>query len=155
MAAFAGSTTVSTAILVATSGIEGCKILTNRIGSLIRLRPCKRLIAGDPLLLVHIRLDQARVDRERLAPHQPSRDTHRHHTFEHPTQGIALAEAFASRTAKYRVIGNLVFNTELTEPAIGKVDLNLSANPSLGSDTKRKHRQADPHDGAAVGGSRQ
>jgi len=35
------------------------------------------------------------------------------------------------------VIGNLVFDTELAELAIGKVHLNLSANPSLRAD--RKH----------------
>jgi hypothetical protein len=44
----------------------------------------QRLIAGDPLLPVHIRLDQARIDRERFAPNQPGRDAHRHHTLEYP-----------------------------------------------------------------------
>ena len=39
------------------------------------------------------------------------------------------------RTAEYRVIGNLVFDTELAEPAIGKVYLNLGANPSLIANT--------------------
>jgi hypothetical protein len=34
------------------------------------------------------------------------------------------------------VIGNIVFDTELAEPAIGKVYLNLSTNPSLGADRK-------------------
>src|SRR6185312_9097578 len=47
-------------------------------------------------------------------------------------------------TAKYRVIGNLVFDTELAEPAIGKVNLNLSANPSLGADRKHIADQQHP-----------
>jgi hypothetical protein len=72
MAAFARPAIVSTTILIAAGGIEGCKVLANRMGCLLCLRPCKRLIAGDPLLPVHIRLDQARIDRERFAPTSPA-----------------------------------------------------------------------------------
>jgi hypothetical protein len=38
------------------------------------------------------------------------------------------------RTAEYRVIGALVFDTELAEQAICKVYLNLGVNPPLGAD---------------------
>jgi hypothetical protein len=40
-------------------------------------------------------------------------------------------------TAEHGVVGYLVFDTELAEPAIGKVDPNLGANPPL--ETDRKH----------------
>ena len=121
MAAFARTATVSTTIPIAAGGIERYEILANRMGCLLCLWPRKRLITGDPLCLVHIHLDQARIDRERFASNQPARNAHRHHALEYPAYGIALSEAFVPRTAEYRVIGNLVFDTELAEPAIGKV----------------------------------
>ena len=85
MAAFARTATVSTTILIAAGGIEGHEILANRMGCLLCLWPCKRLVAGDPLCLVHIRLDQARIDRERFTSNQPGHDAHRHHALEYPT----------------------------------------------------------------------
>src|ERR1700716_4276954 len=136
MTTFARTAPISTTILVAMGSIESREVLTNRMGCLLRLRPCKRPVAGDPLLLVHIRLDQARIDRECFASNQPGRNALRYHTLEYPAQGIALPETFASCTAEYRVIGNLVFNTELAKPAIGKVHLNLSANPLFRTDCK-------------------
>jgi len=50
MAAFARTATVSTTILIAAGGIEGHEILANRMGCLLCLWPCKRLVAGDPTL---------------------------------------------------------------------------------------------------------
>jgi hypothetical protein len=84
MTAFARSATISTKILVAARGIEGRKLLANRLGCHLCPRPCKRLIARNPFLPIHVRLDQARIDRERLASNQPGRNAHRHHTLEHP-----------------------------------------------------------------------
>src|SRR3954466_4550188 len=70
LAAFA-RTVVATTILLTASGIESYEILANRMGCFFRLRPRKWLVAGDPLRLVYIRLDQARIDRERFASNQP------------------------------------------------------------------------------------
>jgi len=97
------------------------------MGCLLCLRPCNRLVAGHPLLLVYIRLDQARVDRERFAPNQPGRNAHCHDTLEDPTHSVALPEAFVPRTAEDRVIGDPVLNAELAEPPVGQVDLDFSA----------------------------
>jgi hypothetical protein len=52
-------------------------------------------------------------------------------------------EAFVPRTAEHRMIGDLVFDTELAEPAIGQVDLDFSAQPALG--TERKHIADEEH----------
>jgi hypothetical protein len=101
------------------------------------------LVARSPLLLVHIRFDQARIHRKRIASDQPSCDAHRHHVLENPAQGITLTEAFMPRTAKYRMVGDTVFDTELAEPAICKVHLNLGADPPLRAD--RKHVPNDQH----------
>ena len=85
------------------------------MGCLLCLRPSNRLVTGCPLLLVHVRLNQARIDRKRFAANQPSRDAHRHHTLEHSAQGIALTEALVPRTAEDRMIGNLVLDAELAK----------------------------------------
>ena len=50
-------TVVATTILLAASGIESYEILANRMGRFLRLRPRKRLVAGDPLRLVYIRCE--------------------------------------------------------------------------------------------------
>ena len=66
-------------------------------------------------MLVDVRLDETRVDRERLAANQARHDADRHHPLEHAAQGIALAEALVPRTGERRMIGNPVLNPE---PAI-------------------------------------
>jgi hypothetical protein len=48
----------------------------------------------NPLLLVHIRFDQARIDRKPIASNQPSCDAHRNNTLKHTAQGIALEGRF-------------------------------------------------------------
>jgi len=60
-----------------------------------------RPVAGGPLHLVYIRLDQARIDRERFASDKPRRNAQRHHTFEYPAQGIARSETFAPRSTEH------------------------------------------------------
>src|SRR6202007_3459180 len=57
---------------VTAGGIKSRQILSNRTGRLLRLRPGDRLIARHPLLLIHVRLDQARIDRECFAADPPS-----------------------------------------------------------------------------------
>jgi hypothetical protein len=64
-------------------------------------------------------------------------------SLEDPAQDIALSEAFLPRPAEHGVVGYLVFDPELAEPAIGKVDLNLGANPPLRTD--RKHVANSQH----------
>ena len=84
-------------------------------------------VSTHPLLLIHIRFDQARIDRERFAPNQPGRNAHCHYTLEDPTQSFALPEAFMPRTGEDRMIGDPVLNAQLTEPPVGQVDLDFSA----------------------------
>src|SRR6266536_6272105 len=105
---------VSTIILLITAGgVEGCEVLPNRMRCFLGLRPGNRPITGDPLLLVHIRLDQARIDRKPFAANQPDRDAPRHHALEYPAQGIALTETLVPRTAEHGMVRDLVFDTEL------------------------------------------
>lgn len=81
------------ALILAACSIEGRQILANGAGCLLRRRPVGRLIAGDPFVLVDVRLDQARVDRECLAADEARHDADRHHPLEHAAQDIALSEA--------------------------------------------------------------
>src|SRR5215218_10348134 len=96
------------------------------MGCLLDLRPGNRLVAGNPLLLIYVCLDQARIDRKCLATNEPGRNAHRHHALEHPAQGIAVTETLMPRAAEHRMIGDFVLETELTKPAIGQIDLHLS-----------------------------
>lgn len=130
MASFTGAVVVSSAILII-AGIEDGEILADRMGRFFCLRPGNRLITRHSLLLVDVRLDQARIDGKRLAADQSGRNAHTHYTLEDPPQGVTLAEAFLSRTAEHGMVRYLVFDPELAEPAIGQVHLYLGANPSL------------------------
>jgi hypothetical protein len=138
-------TAIATAIalIFTAGGIESSEIFPNRMRCFLTLRPGNRLVAGEPLLLVHICCDQARIDRERFAANKPSRDARRHHALEHPAQDIALTKARMPRTAEHRMIGNPVLDTELAKPSVGQIDLHLSANPSFRAD--RKHVADDQH----------
>src|SRR5262249_33702749 len=73
-AATARTAVVSAATLLITLGsIQSQQVLSNRTGCLLGFRPNSRLIARHPLLLVHVRLDQARIDRKTLTANQPGR----------------------------------------------------------------------------------
>ena len=65
---------------------------------------------------------------ENITPNQPNRSAHRLTTASKTRREIALSRrAFLPRTAEHRVIGYLVFDTELAEPTIGEVDDWMSA----------------------------
>jgi len=119
------------ALIFAAGSIESSEVFPNRMRCFLTLRPGNRLVAAEPLLLVHICLDQARINRERFATNKPSRNACRHHTLEHPAQGVALTKAIMPRTAEHRMIGYPVLDTELAKPPVGQIDLHLSANPWL------------------------
>src|SRR3984893_225143 len=121
----------TTTLLIPASGIEGRKVLANCMGGFFRLRPDDWLIARHSSPPARVCLDQACINRECFAVNEPRRDAHRHHPLEHPPQGIALTKALEPCTAEHRMIGDLVLDAELAKPPVGKIDLHLSANPSL------------------------
>jgi hypothetical protein len=61
-------------LVIMAGGIEDSKVLSNRTGCFLRLRPGDRLVARRSLLLVYIHLDRAGIDRECFTANQPSRD---------------------------------------------------------------------------------
>ena len=60
-----------------------------------------RIPAGHPLLLVHVRPDQAGIDRKSFAANQSSRDALRHHALKYTAQCIAFAKALVPGTVKH------------------------------------------------------
>jgi len=128
----ARAATMSTiALPITVAGIEGRKVFSNGTGCLLSLRPGNRLVARSPLGLVHIRLDQARIDRKRLAANKPGSNAYRHHALEYSPQSVTLTKALVTRAAEYRMIGNLVLDAELAKPPVRQIDLNLRAEPPL------------------------
>ena len=96
-------------------------------------------------MLVDVRLDQTRVDRERLAANQARHDADRHHPLEHAAQGIALAEALVPRTGERRMIRDPVLNPEPAIPAVGEVHLDLAADHALRPDGEHVADDEHPH----------
>jgi hypothetical protein len=81
-----------------------------------------------------IRLYDAGIDREALTLHQTSVHARPHNSLEYLPKGIALTEAAMTIDRECRMIRDLVVEVEATEPAIGKVKLDLLAQAALGTD---------------------
>jgi hypothetical protein len=70
---------------------------------------------GDASPAMGVGHDDAGVDREGLAPHDPFLHAAPHHALEQPTQCIALAKAPVSVLRERRMIGNVAVETQSTE----------------------------------------
>lgn len=79
--------------------------------------------------LRRIGADQAGITREVAAPDQPLGDTPADDHLEHLTQKVALTEAAMPVLREGRVVGNRSCQVETAEPAIGKVQMDLFADP--------------------------
>jgi hypothetical protein len=123
--------------------VEGREILRNRARCLLWLGPIDGLVTRHTFRLVDVRLDQAGVDRERLATNQTDRNAADHHALEHASEYLALAEALVPGAREDRVVRDLVLNAQTTEPAVRQIDLNLGTDPSLRPD--RKHVADQQH----------
>jgi acyl carrier protein len=84
----------------------------------VAARPFGAPAARHPLVLVHVRLDQACINRECFAANQTGRNAFCDHGLEYSAQRIALAKALVPRTTEYRVIGNPVLNGVLRYESI-------------------------------------
>src|SRR5437867_3670995 len=82
-------------------------------------------------------------ERAALATDQTSLDTRPHDALEHTPNYTALAEALIARTGEGGVVRDSVFQAQITEPAIGEIDLNLPANLPLRADGE--HVADDQH----------
>ena len=80
---------------------------------------------------MRVRHDNAGVDCEGLAPHDPFFHAARHHGLEQLAQEIALAEAAVAVLGKRRMIGDVAVEPQPTKPAIGQIEVDLLAQPPL------------------------
>ena len=93
---------------------------------------------------VRIRLDEAGVHREVIAAHQTLGDAALHGLLEHMAQQIAVAEASMPVIRERRVIRHTPRQIEAAEPAIGKLQMNLLAQPPFRTDTEDVAHQKHP-----------
>src|SRR5262249_9404373 len=122
----------------------------------LTLRPGNRLVAAEPLLLVHIGLDQARINRERFATNKPSRDACRLTEVEwrilqvlSRLNGNLESEAAGARRRTIATSSTASYGGFAPARRAGKVremELNLPALPALerlrcvGEDGRRARR---------------
>ena len=99
--------------------------------------------ARDRAMLVGVGLDEARIHRKAFAADKPGHDACPDHTFKNAAENIAVAEALVARARERRMIGDPVFDAEVTKPAIGEVELDLAAECSFRADGK--HVADDEH----------
>ena len=101
------------------------------------------LRSRDRTLLVGVRRNQARIDRKPFAANQTGPDARADDTLEHTAKNIAVAEAVIAGTRERRVVGDLVLDAELAEPAVCEVHLHLTAKRPLRADGE--HVTDDEH----------
>src|SRR6478736_1397134 len=126
--------------------VEGREILRDCARCLFWIGPIDGLVTRHAFPLIDVRLDQAGVDRERLAADQTDRNAGGHHALEHASEYLALAEALVPGAREDRVVRDLVLNAQTTEPAVRQIDLNLGTDLSLRPDRKDvAHQQHSDH----------
>jgi hypothetical protein len=96
----------------------------------------KSLSALDPFLPVRVRLDQAGVDCNAFAADQTLVDAATQDSLEQASQQIAIAEAAMSLLREGRMVGHIAIEPEPAKPTIGKIEVNLLAQASLGADAE-------------------
>ena len=89
---------------------------------------------------MNVGADEARIDREALAADQPFGHAALDRHLEQVAKQVAVAEAAVAVLREGRVIGHRARQIEPAEPAIGQIEVDLLAQPSLGTDA---HAVAD------------
>jgi hypothetical protein len=80
--------------------------------------------------------DNAGVDCESLASHDPFFHTARHDALEQLTQEIALTKPAVAVLGEGRMIGNVAVEPQSTEPPVSKIEVDLLAQSPLGANAE-------------------
>jgi hypothetical protein len=67
------------------------------------------------------------------APDQPRPPAFAHDVFKHAAEQVALAEPPMTVLGECRMVRDRPFKPRPTEPSVGEVEVNLSAQPPLGA----------------------
>lgn len=113
--------------------VEDVEMVGDRATGRIRWQPHR---AFDAFLTVRIGLDQAGFDGEGLPTDEPGIDASPQHDLEQPAQQIAVAEAPLTVLGEGRMVGHPPFEAEAAEPTIGRVQVDLVAQPALGANAE-------------------
>jgi hypothetical protein len=79
-------------------------------------------------LLVGVRRDQARIDSEAFATHQPFHHGTLNHRLEQMAKGVAVPKTAVPRFGEGGVVGDAVFQAKPTGPPIGKIESDFQNN---------------------------
>ncbi len=94
---------------------------------------------------MRVRHDDAGVDRESFASDDPFLDAARDHGLEELAQEIALAKPAVAVLGKGRMIRNVAVEPQPTEPAVGQIEVDLVAQPPLGTNAEAVAIYQHPH----------
>jgi hypothetical protein len=86
----------------------------------------------------------AHVDCKGLASHDPFLHAACHHRLEQLAQKIAPAKPAVAVLGERRMIGDVAVEPQATEPAIGKIEVDLVAQPTLRTDAEAVADDEDP-----------
>jgi hypothetical protein len=89
-----------------------------------------------PALAVSIGLDQTGINSEGFTTDQPFGHATANHGLEYVPQHIAVAETAMTIFGERRMVWHVAIKTQPAEPSIREVQVNLLAQPPLGSDTE-------------------
>ena len=116
--------------------IERVEIFPHRAPRRRQLLPIDLIRAGERALFVGVRRDQAGIDGKAFTANQALSHRPPHHHLEQVTERVAVAEAAMAGLREARMIGNATLQTEAAKPPIGQVQVNLVAQPALGTNAE-------------------
>lgn len=112
--------------------IERGKILAHRPCGVSPIAQVDRLLAGGVTATIRVGFDHAGVDGKAFTTDQSFPHTSLDHTLEDMAKRFALPEAPMAVLRERGMVRYHVLKTQSTEPAVGQIEVNLFAQPSLG-----------------------
>src|SRR5438128_285308 len=94
---------------------------------------------------IGIGLDHTGIDGKAFATDQPFLHTPLNDALEHMSKRVALTKATVAVLRERRMVRHCIPETQSTEPAIGQIEVDLFAQPALGTNAKAVPHDQHPH----------